>query len=120
MTYERKTIGEEHAGCWLDNHRGHYITRDMIDLATGFGFIIDPFAEFALRVYEDYDGDENFPHESLTDLADEALRWLNYGDNEGVDRTWQGQNSPPIIPEGYAWDWWEGDFGLYRIEDLTD
>jgi hypothetical protein len=88
----------------------------MIDLATGYGFIIDPFAEFALRVYEDYDGDEHYPHESLTELADEALRWLNYGDNEGVDRTWKGQNSPPVIPAGMSWQWNDGDFGLYWAE----
>lgn len=116
MPYVRPTITEDQAGCWLDNHRGHYILRDMIDVATQFGFIIDPFAEFALRIYEDYDGDENYPYEALTELSEEALKWLNYGDNEGLHRPWKGQNSPPVIPEGYMWAWEEGDFGLWKYD----
>ena len=115
MAYIRPIITE--TGCYLDNHRGHYITRDMIQLAVGYGFIIDPFAKFALDMYEDHDGPEEFPFESMVELADEALNWLNCGDNEGIDRAIKGQNSPPIIPEGYAWDWNDGDFGLYAIEN---
>jgi hypothetical protein len=148
-------------GCYLDNHRGHYITRDVIELAIGWGFIIDPFAKFAVDMYQDHDGDEEFPFEALTELADEACKWLNSGqdkcrycDGGFVDRSkwanvdyipnhvwldkdnkWrckyctgtgrapriEGQNFPPIVPEGYAWDWFDGDFGLYEIDgdDLT-
>jgi hypothetical protein len=108
---ERQTITE--IGCYLDGHRGHYIIRDMIQLAEGWGFIIGPFEQFALAMYEDHNHEENYPHEGLHELADEALNWLNIGDNEGLDRPIKFQNSPPIIPEGTAWGWNEGDFGLY-------
>jgi hypothetical protein len=120
MAYIRPVIIE--TGCFLDNHRGHFITRDMIDLAVEYGFIIGPFEKYVLAHYEDWYTDHD--DESATDLfqcivelADEALVWLNCGDNDGIDRAIKGQNSPPIIPEGYAWDWFDGDFGLYSIED---
>jgi len=110
---DRITFTENDTGCYLDNHRGHYITRDMIELAVSWGFIIGTFEKFAVAVYEDYDGDENFPHEGLTELADDALNWLNCGDNEGKDRPIKFQNNPPKIPQGYSWQWNDGDFGLY-------
>lgn len=111
------TITADQAGCYLDSHRGHYITRDMISLAIGFGFIVGEFERFALNRYDESNTDDDYPFESLVELADEALTWLNSGPNEGVDRPIKGQNSPPIIPDGYAWDWNDGDFGLYAIEE---
>lgn len=113
------TILREHdAGCYLDSHRGHYITRDMIQLAVEYGFIIGTFDAYALAHYDDW-ADWPYPeiYEALHDLADEALAWLNCGDNSGIDRPIKGQNSPPKIPDGYAWDWNDGDFGLYPIEE---
>lgn len=108
-------------GCYLDNHRGHYLTRDMIELAIGHGFIIDPFAQYALDHYEDWSSVENDLHsgmyECLHSLAADALEWLNCGENSGLDRPIKGQNSPPVIPEGTAWEWNDGDFGLYEEED---
>lgn len=29
---------ETHTGCYLDGNRGHYITRDAIRLAMGYGY----------------------------------------------------------------------------------
>lgn len=111
---ERITITE--TGCYLDNHRGHYITRDMIELAIGYGFIVDGFVRFALDHYDDLGQEENYPQEELYDVSREALEWLNVGENTGLDRPIEGQNQPPAIPDGFAWDWFDGDFGLYEIE----
>jgi hypothetical protein len=133
-------------GCYLDNHRGHYIVRDMIELAQGFGFIVGPFEQFAITSYQDNNHHEDYPHEALIELGDAALEWLNSGqvncdtchgtgkavngwiDADGVSRcrmctgTGRGprikcQNFPPRLSDGYAWQWFDGDFGLYQIED---
>lgn len=117
MTIERQTITVDQTGCWLGSHRGHYINRDMILLAVELGFIIDPFVSYALLHYDDDMTDENYPSEGLYDVADHALDWLNIGENTGFDRPIKGQNNPPAIPEGYAWAWNDGDFGLYEIEE---
>jgi hypothetical protein len=111
---ERIEITE--TGCHLDNHRGHYITRDMIELAVEFGFIIGEMEKFVLSMYEDHNSEEGYPFESVQELADEALTWLNCGDNDGPDRQIKFQNNPPVIPNGTAWAWNDGDFGLYWIE----
>src|SRR4051812_9935115 len=76
------TLTEAQAGCWLDNHRGHYITRDAIELAVEYGFIIGPFEQFALSMYEDHNHEEGYPHEGLTELCDDAVAWLNSGQSE--------------------------------------
>ena len=108
-------------GCYLDNHRGHYISRDMILLSQEYGFIVDSTDQWLLDSYEDHSHEENYPAQSIYELADSALEWLNGGPNEGVDRPIKGQNSPPIIPENHYWDWNDGDFGLYEIdqEDIS-
>jgi hypothetical protein len=116
MAQIRPIITIDQAGCWLDNHRGHYIVRDMIDVAVEFGFIIGPFEKFTLGMYDEWNHEEEYPHESVIELSEEALNWLNCGDNDGIDRPIKGQNNPPVIPEGYAWQWFDGDFGLYEIE----
>jgi len=123
MAYIRPIVTE--TGCYLDNHRGHYITRDMIELAIGYGFIVGPMEQYALAHYDDWYSDHNDKsadglYEALVDMADEALRWLNCGSNEGIDRAIKGQNNPPVIPDGYGWDWNDGDFGLYAIEEDLD
>lgn len=117
---ERTILHEHDSGCYLDSHRGHYITRDMILLAVEFGFIIGTFDRFALDNYDEWNDESAHGADlvgALHDLADEALAWLNCGDNSGIDRPIKGQNSPPKIPESYAWDWNDGDFGLYEIEE---
>ena len=49
---ETVTITEDQTGCWLDNHRGHYIVRDAIQLAQQWGYIIGPFEEYAVGMYD--------------------------------------------------------------------
>lgn len=72
-------------GCYLDNHRGHYLTRDVVEFAVSYGFIIDPFAGWAVANYgrpneDDLIGD--FPFEAMVDLADAAIEWLNSGQDK--------------------------------------
>jgi hypothetical protein len=103
-------------GCYLDSHRGHYIVRDMIELAISHGYIVDGFVRFALDAYDEHCHEDDYPTEGLIEVADDALAWLNVGDNSGRERPIKGQNNPPAVPDGYAWDWNDGDFGLYEIE----
>jgi hypothetical protein len=101
-------------GCYLDNHRGHYIIRDMIWLAEELGYIIDPAMQFVLEKYEDHSHEDGYPYESIRDEADNALEWLNW---QGNVTPMPGQNKPPVIPEGTYWDWQDGDFGLWREDE---
>jgi hypothetical protein len=80
MTDNTVTITQ--TGCYLDNHRGHYIGRDMIELAVSYGFIIGSLERYALDMYEPHGHEESFPHEAMTELADAALDWLNSGQDE--------------------------------------
>lgn len=117
---ERQTFTEADCGCYLDNHRGHYITRDMIWLSEGFGFILGEMESFVLDKYDECSHEENYPHESVQYLADKALEWLNVGENSGINRPIPGQNNPPVIPENARWDWNDGDFGLYLYDEDED
>jgi hypothetical protein len=145
-----RTFTLSDCGCYLDSVRGHYLPRDVIQLAQGYGFIIDPFAQFALNRYADDSADEDYPIDALYNLADEAEAWLNSGrgvcdtcegngwilddptdahdrlicrdcSGTGRDRI-GGQNFPPIIPENAWWGFNDGDFGLYvqEAEDTDD
>jgi hypothetical protein len=108
---ERVTLTTDDAGCYLDSHRGHYAIRDLVWLAeTAFGYRVDADDSAMLAAYEEHSHEEEFPIESLHDLADCVENWLN-------GQHYDFQPEPPIIPDGYAWGWYEGDFGLYPIED---
>jgi len=84
-------FNEADIGCHLDNHRGHYIQRDVIELAVGYGYIIGGFDQFVINLYESHSHYEDYPHEELTELCDAAIEWLNSGQhecpncNEGID-----------------------------------
>jgi hypothetical protein len=103
-------------GCYLDNHRGHYISRDVIDFACAEGFIIGSFERFVVDLYDSHSYYEDYPQEGLIELCDEAIAWLNSSD---VDRI-SGQNVPPKKPEGTYWSFNDGDFGLYAEDELID
>lgn len=90
MPIEVKTLTANEAGCFLDNHRGHYITRDVIQLAQEFGFIVGPFEQYAVEMYDNHHADAadtrvDYPHEALTELCDEAVAWLNSGQSQCVE-----------------------------------
>lgn len=105
-------------GCYLDSHRGHYIVRDLIVMACDdWGYILDPVTRWVVDAYDNFNDDPSYPSECLIEITDDIIAWLNNGPNEGLERSIKGQNSPPLIPDGHHWDWWEGDFGLYADEE---
>jgi hypothetical protein len=87
------TITQDQAGCVLSNQRGHYITRDAIELAVEFGFFIGSFEKFTLAMYDDHNADEDYPFEALVELCDEAVNWLNSG--QGDCEACGGSGTPP-------------------------
>ena len=116
-----ETVTITETGCYLDNHRGHYIQRDAIHLAVEHGFIIGGFEKFALDMYgKEGVGDVEYPFESLTELCDEAVNWLNSGqdkcaycDGGYVDESkWANVN---YIPEHV----WKDTDGKWRCKYCT-
>ena len=49
----------------------------------------------------------------MHELCDNAIAWLNAGQEERIP----GQNLPPTIPADTMWGFNDGDFGLYEEED---
>jgi len=87
-------ITEDQTGTWLGNQRGHYIGRDTIQMAVEYGFIIGPFEQYAVAMYDSANeggSEAEYPHEGMSELCDEAVAWLNSGQddcpncNEGID-----------------------------------
>lgn len=90
-------------GCYLDSHRGHYITRDVVQFAQGYGFIVDPFAQWAIDTYDSAEGAPDYPFETLVELADEAIEWLNSGQDECV-KCCAGSHSVDWPGPGNVWE----------------
>jgi hypothetical protein len=87
-------------GCYLEGHRGHYLTRDAVELAIGYGFIVGPFERFALDMYDEtcHSTDPTeYPHEGLQSLCEEAVEWLNSGQEDCEDCSGQG-SAATILP----------------------
>ena len=112
----QRTLTADDAGCYLDNHRGHYISRDVVDFAESVGYIVGPLERWFLDCYEDHHHEDSYPAELVHELCDDAIAWLNAGQEERVS----GQNLPPVIPDGFVWDFNDGDFGLYPLEETGD
>lgn len=110
-------------GCYLNNSRGHYISRDVVEFAIAHGFIVGLSDQYVLDSYEERSHEDNFPFEVIVELSDEAIQWLNQDDG---DERLPGQNFAPARPDGYYFDWNDGDFGLYsqyedvRVEEADD
>lgn len=104
---ETVTLTTENVGCHLDNHRGHYITRDAIELAIGYGFIVGGFEKFGLDRYEKNGSDDNYPHEELHELCDMAVQWLNSGQDKCSECFGDGgiprNNGPYWVDRGGDW-----------------
>ena len=91
------TLDESAIGVHLNSARGIYLTRDAIQLAQGYGFIIGPFEQFAIDMFEDHDGEQSFPFEGLQELCDDAIAWLNSGQSDCV--TCGGTGIPPVLSD---------------------
>jgi hypothetical protein len=142
-TPETKTLTEANTGCWLDaGISGHHMPRRVINLAQEYGFMVNESEERALSRLDVHP--DIFPLDALIELSHDAVRWLNSGQeecdvcagtglaSEGPDKSWHcwvcmgtgrgprvhGQNFPPRIPDGYRWDFNDGDFGLYPTTKL--
>jgi len=104
------------SGCYVDNHWGQYAVARVVKLAVEFGrqCKLDENGHCSLCVDEDLatrhlaamgpsdkPGLNDTEFEMLVAAADDAEEWLN--DN--------------IKLEGHAWSWYEGDFGLYELEE---
>lgn len=88
-------------GCYLDSHRGHYITRDAILLAADLGYKLADDDRALVDRYEAESHEADYPFEALVDLCDEAVEFLNR--ERGL--------------AGHWWDFNDGDFGLYPIDE---
>lgn len=91
------------SGCHLDGHRGHYIFRDVIQLAAEHGYIVDSFASYALTMYEDHSHRDDFPCEAVIELTEEAINWLNSGQDECAECC-RGSHGSGWPGPGYEWD----------------
>ena len=47
----------------------------------------------------------------------DGIRWCRNCTGTGRGDRIAGQNFPPVIPEGTAWSFEDGDFGLYRYDE---
>lgn len=101
-------------GCHIDGRWGHFVTLNVVELAQDFGFIVDPFAQYAIDRYNLDVSTDGYPFDALVELSDEAIAWLN---SSAEVREVNGQNLPPVRPAGALWAFNEGDFGLYTADD---
>jgi hypothetical protein len=105
------TITITETGCFLSNARGHYISRDVIDFAVEHGWIIGPFEQYAVSMYDSANEGHSaadYPQEALMELADEAVEWLNSGRIDCDKCGGTGQSNPALDPE--AWRDVNGDW----------
>lgn len=101
------------AGCRLASWRGHYISRDIVEMAQEFGYLVDSSDEWLLDCYDEHCNDEGYPVETVYELAQAAEDWLN----AGRDERQPGQNYPLAIPDDHYWGFNDGDFGLWPHEE---
>lgn len=89
-------------GCVLDNHWGWHNHARMIEVATGLGFVISDEDQAVVDRYDSGESeDDDNDSEVVSDLMDEAERWLN-DNTDGV---------------GCFWTWHDGDFVLVAPPD---
>lgn len=89
---ETITITADQAGCYLDNHRGHYIMRETTETEIRTTFIVGELVQFVLNEYDVHHSDDGYPHESLHELMQEAEDWLNSGQGSCDDCAGTGRS----------------------------
>lgn len=87
-------------GCYFDSHRGHYIIPAIVQLAMDNGRPTNGTVRDLLATYDAQWHADDFPLDYFIEESDAAIQWLN--DHRGVD--------------GHVWEWNDGDFGLYALE----
>lgn len=103
MSIQRLTPAN--AGCIYDSHHGHYIVPFVIGYAGQSGRPTDPFVLWAINSYSQHCHDPAYPNDALIEECEAAIVWLN----------------EYVRPEGYFFDWNDGDFGLWQDEfDLAN
>jgi hypothetical protein len=90
------------AGCWVEGSWGQYGLAHLVNKAESHGYPVPEVIDLADRKMASMgrSGAEGLSldeEEVLSDAADEVTRWLN--DN--------------VAPQGYSFDWWEGEFYLW-------
>lgn len=100
-------------GCFLDNHRGHYISRDIIELAEEWGYILGVMESYVVSLYQDHGNDPDYPNEAIIELADEAIAWLNSGQQNCVSCLGTG-----LMPADDGPAWKDTD-GVWRCRACT-
>lgn len=86
-------ISKTAAGCWFDGTRG------FVGVATA---IIETAIAYGLGMQELSDED-CADTDTLVFESDNAIDYLN-----------------TLVPDGYTFSWWDGDFGLYSNTDLEE
>lgn len=87
-------------GCYIDGNNGHFVTVMVIKFAQTWGYLVDPFIEYALAHYHRDSHEASYPNDALHDVSDEAIEHM--AANHGVEGYWWGHN--------------DGDFGLWPME----
>lgn len=88
-------------GCYFDSHRGHYIVPAIIQLALDNGRPTNGTVRDLLARYDAESHQDDYPNEYVIEESDAAIQWLN----EHLGR------------DGYWWEWNDGDFGLYPLDE---
>lgn len=88
-------------GCYIDGHHGHYAIPALVRFAACYGFTLGTTDAYILANYERDNHEENYPHEWLVEMADEAETWLN--EHHAL--------------AGHYWYWDDGEFGLYPLPE---
>lgn len=83
-------------GCLIDSHYGHYAHTMLIELAVSCGMMLPNADAYIVARYADDNGLEEYPHEYVYDLADDADQWLN----------------EHCAPDGFSFGWYDGDYFL--------
>lgn len=114
MSAEITKATPDSAGCWIDGHWGQYGIARMIQIAAEHGYSdrapVDIPAERLAEIHLASMGPSTTP--GLTDSQWEDMTWAA----DGVE-LWMNEN---VAPEGYHFEWSDGEFFLSADDDDDD